>query len=271
MIFESLLLKSFFVGIFLSALYGLTGAIVINKKMSFFADGIAHAVLAGIAIGILLNLSPFFFALLTAILFSFVIRSISRIAKIHYDTMIGIIFTFGFALGLILLLALPQYRGNLLEYLLGDILAISNFDFLSVIFLFFFLVFLFLKFKRYLVLWLVDEVYLALQGESSRIFEIVFYIILSILIVLGLKLAGIILVSALLIIPPATAKFVSKSFHSYIIWTLIFSVIGFVLGFLISYHFNLPTGPSIVLVDAFIFFLVFLIFSGFLYNIQRKK
>lgn len=269
MLFEGLILKSFLTGVFLSVLFALVGTIVVNKKMSFFADGIAHAVLTGIAIGVLANLSPVFLAILTAIIFSFLIRSMQRKTKIHTDALIGIIFTFGFSLGLILLLFSPNYRGSLLEYLLGDILAISNLDFWLVFLLFLLVSYLFWKYQRHLILWLVNEDYFALETKANNLFEVIFYLILGILIVFGLKVAGIVLVSALLIIPPTTARLVGRSFKSYLIWSTTLSLVGFLLGFAFSYFWNLPTGPTIVLSHALIFFFVFLIFTTLPYNIRK--
>lgn len=269
MLVEWLIFKSFFTGVFISVLFALAGAIVVNKRMSFFADGIAHAVLAGIALGVLLNVSPLFLAVLVAIIFSFLIRSIQRKTKIQADALIGIIFTFGFSLGLLLLLLSPAYRGSLLEYLLGDILAISSLDFWLVFLLLLLVSYLFFKYQRYLILWLVNEDYLALETKANNLFEIIFYLILSTLIVFGLKIVGVILVSALLIIPPTTARLLSRSFKSYLIWSIAISLIGLLLGFTFSYFWNLPTGPTIVLVHALLFFFAFLIFSALPYNIKK--
>jgi zinc transport system permease protein len=269
MIFENLILRSFLTGIFISIAYALLGIILVNKRMSFFADGIAHAILAGLALGVLFNFSPIIISIITAILFSFLIRSIQQKTKLHTDALIGIIFTFGFSLGLVLLLLLPKYRGSLLDYLLGDILTISILDFLLTLLALLIISFLFFHYRKYIILWLVDEDYFNLEVRKSQLFEIIFYIILGIMIVFGIKIGGVVLVSALMIIPPSTARLISSSFKNYVLLSIFLSLIGFLIGFAISYYGNLPTGPTIVLAHSLLFFFAFLIFTVLSYNIKK--
>ncbi len=258
--------KSFLSGLFLSIIFTLLGIFIINKRLSFLSDGLAHASLTGLALGALLNVSPFFIATLTSIIFSMLIRSIQKKTKIHTDTLIGIIFTFGFSLGLILLLFSKKYQRYVLNYLLGDILSLGTLDFLIVVIIFLLIIYLLLKFKNILFLWLIDEDYLKIVSKYHNLLEIIFYIFLASIIILGIKFVGVILVSALLIIPPATARLISKSFYDYLIKSLILGILGFVLGFFISFIINLPTGPTIVILHSLIFFLIFLFVSGFRYN-----
>lgn len=266
MITEIFLIKSFFGGLLLSLIFALIGIFLVNKRLSFLSDGLAHASLTGLALGVLLNFNPIIVATLVSIIFSLLIRSLQKGTHLHGDALIGIIFTFGFSLGLILLLFSAKYQTYVLNYLLGNILTLSNFDLLLIVFLFLAVSFLFLKFKNFFILWLIDESYLKITTKASDLIELSLYIILAIVLILGIKLAGVILVSALMIIPPTTAKLLARSFKEYTGITLFVALFGFSLGYLLSFLLNLPTTPVIVLTHTLIFFITFLIFSSLRYN-----
>jgi ABC-type Mn2+/Zn2+ transport system permease subunit len=225
--------------------------------MSFFSDGIAHASLAGVAVGILASIHPLTTAIIFSIVFSLTIYVLERKTNLSSDAIIGMLFTSGMALGVVLISLKSGYQPDLVSFLFGNILAIRTPDLMIIAPLAVgIIVFLICNHKSITLMALdVDTAYLA--GVRVSLLQIAFYVILAISVVLGLKILGIVLVSALLIIPASTAKLVSRSFKGLIIQSVSFSEAIVLLGIVLSYYLDSPTGPVIVLVGTAVFFLVF--------------
>ncbi|UCD57193.1 MAG: metal ABC transporter permease [Candidatus Hydrogenedentota bacterium] len=249
--------RALIAGIILAALLAWLGVFVIMKKMSFFSDGIAHASLGGIAIGILVSVHPLTTALVFSIMFSLIIYFLEKKTTLSSDAIIGMLFTSGMALGVVLISLRSGYQPDLVSFLFGNILAIRSFDLLIISLLsVVIIVFLIYNHKNITLMALdIDTAYLA--GVRVNLLQITFYIILAVSVVLGLKILGIILVSALLVIPPSTAKLLSKSFKGLLVRSVCFSEGIVLLGIALSYYLDLPTGPMIVLVGTGIFLAVF--------------
>ena len=249
--------RAFVAGAVLAILLSWLGTFVIMRKMSFFSDGIAHASLTGIAIGLLAGLQPIIIAILFSILFALTIYYLERNTSLASDAIIGMLFTTGMSLGVILISFKKGYTPDLMSFLFGNILAIRRID-IVVIAALSVVICGFLLFKhKQITLVALDPDTAYLDGINVNLLQIVFYIILAVSVVLGVKILGIILVSALLIIPPSTAKQISRSFKQLIIMSIIFSEITVLSGILFSYYINSPTGPVIVLVGTSIFFIIF--------------
>jgi len=251
--------KALIAGLALGAILPFLGAFVVLKRMSFFGDGIAHASLAGVALGVLAGFNPFWTALGVAVVFAVAIYFLERRTTIGSDALIGLIFTAGLALGVVLLSFQAGYQPELISFLFGNILTISGTDItligsfavLIIAFLFYFL--------REFTLIILDRDTAWLRGISVTVLELFFYIILSVAIVLGVKLLGIILVSALLITPPTIGKLIAQSFKGLLISSVIAGEISIVMGLIASYYFDIPTGATIILTATALFLIVFLL------------
>jgi len=244
-------------GIILAALLAWLGVFVIMKKMSFFSDGIAHSSLAGIAVGILASVHPLLTAVIFAILFALAIYYLEKKTSLSSDAIIGMLFTSGMALGVVLISLKKGYQPDLMSFLFGNILAIRTSD-VVIIAALAMLIGIFLAYNhRNITLMALDTDTAYLDGVKVNLLQMTFYVILAVSVVLGLKVLGIILVSALLIIPPSTAKLTSRSFKGLIVQSLVLSEGIVLIGIGLSYYLNSPTGPVIVLVGAILFFVVF--------------
>jgi ABC-type Mn2+/Zn2+ transport system permease subunit len=249
--------RAIIAGVVLAALLAWLGVFVIMRKMAFFSDGIAHASLGGIAVGVLASIHPLTVAIVFSVLFSLVIYYLEKKTTLSSDAIIGMLFTSGMALGVVLISLKSGYQPDLVSFLFGNILAIKSLD-LAIISLLSVLIIVFLIFNHKNITLMaldVDTAYLA--GVKVNLLQLTFYIILAVSVVLGLKILGIILVSALLIIPPSTAKLVSKTFKGLIIRSVSFSEAIVLLGIALSYYLDSPTGPVIVLVGTGVFLAVF--------------
>ncbi len=249
--------RAIIAGVVLALLLAWLGVFVIMRRMSFFSDGIAHASLAGVAVGVLAGVHPLTTALVFSVVFSIVIYYLEKKTTLSSDAIIGILFTSGMALGVVLISFKKGYQPDLVSFLFGNILAIRPADLvlisaLSAVIL----AFLAYNHKGITLMALdMDTAYMA--GIRVDLLHVAFYIILAVAVVLGLKILGIVLVSALLIIPASTAKLVSKSFKGLIVQSIIFSEVVVIVGIALSYALDSPTGPMIVLVGAGVFVAVF--------------
>ena len=250
--------RALIAGVILAALLAWLGVFVVMRKMSFFSDGIAHSSLAGIAIGILASLQPLITAVIFSILFALAIYYLEKRTSLSSDAIIGMLFTSGMALGVVLISFKSGYQPDLMSFLFGNILAINNRD-LVIIAALSAAISCFLAFNhRGITLMSLDRDSAYVEGINVDSLQVILYIVLAVSVVLGLKVLGIILVSALLIIPPSTAKLVSTSFRLLIVESLLFSEATVLAGIAISYYVNAPTGAVIVLVGTVLFFLAFL-------------
>jgi ABC-type Mn2+/Zn2+ transport system permease subunit len=252
------LFKTLLTSLYLSVVFALLGIFVFIKRMSFFSDGVAHASILGLAIAFLLKKNILFFALLSGIIFSFLIYYLERKTKIHSDTLIGLIFVSSLSLGLILMSLKASYQPELLNFLIGNILTISDFDFI-LIFVFSLIItsFLILNLKK-LVLVLIDPIEAKLRNIKVNLYELIFYCLLGISVILGIKLVGVILVTAFLVISPSISSLISRSFSQFIFFSIIFNILNSLLGFFVSNIYNFPFGASIVLIGSILFFIFFL-------------
>jgi zinc transport system permease protein len=245
--------RAFIAGIILAAILSLLGIFVVLRKMAFFADGIAHASLAGIAIGILFSWNPLITALIFSVLFSVALYWLEHKQKLASDTAIGILFTSGMALGAVLISLKPGYQPELISFLFGNILAINPSELVVIGLVGILSITFCLYFLKSLTLLSLDQDTAYVAGVRTNFLQLALNINLALAVVLGIKILGIILVSALLIIPIATSKLIAKSFSSLIIFSLILSQISVIAGIAISFYADIPTGPAIVLTATAIF------------------
>ena len=248
--------RALLVGVALGLILPFLGVFVTLRRMSFFGDGIAHATLAGVAIGLIAGVSPFLAALGIGVLFGVAVFFLERKTNISSDALIGVLFTGGLALGVVLISLQHGYQPELLSFLFGSILSISSQD-LGIILVFSAVILLvLLKLLRQFTLLALDKDTAWLYRVRTELLDFLFYVLLCVTIVLGVKLLGIILVSALLIIPPTVAKMLAPSFKTLIFGSVVAGEVFIVLGLMLSYVLDLPSGATIILVGVVAFSLV---------------
>jgi len=245
--------RALMAGLILAVLLATLGIFASVRRMAFFGDGIAHSSLAGIAIAILTGLSPLPVALVWAVIIALAIRKLEKSTRLPSDTLIGVLFTASMALGVTLMSFHRGYQPELVSFLFGSILAINPTDLIviaalaSVI-----LVWAMFRFRQI--------TFMSLSEDSARVAGInvdrqtdMLYVALALATVLGVKVLGVILVSALLIIPPATARLMAKSFSHYLAVSVAVGLVSVVIGLMVSFLYDLPSGAAIVLAASLIF------------------
>ncbi len=250
------MLRAVIAGIFLGVLLASLGVFVALRNMAFFAEGIAHASLAGIALAILAGVSPLPLAMVWAILLALLIYVLENKTGLSTDIMIGIFFTSSMALGVIIMNLTTGFQPELISFLFGSILAVSVSD-LAIIALCTVIIMTWLSLsQRQLTFLSLSEEQATVCGVPVRLQTALFYVALALSTVLGVKILGIVLISALLIIPPAISKMVTSSFRSHLFLSILFSEVIIFFGLAISFALDFPSGATIVLLGTIIFFTV---------------
>ena len=251
------MIRSLITAIISGMMLPLLGSFTINRNMGFMADAMAHATMPIIAVGVFFGFSISALGVPAAIFVALFLGFVIKNTNIGEDTSIGIIFSSFFALGFVLI-SLLNVSINLEDLLFGQILAVSYFDVFAILALFIVLLFFFLVFYKQLLFYSFDPIGAQIRGLNTSFLNYLFLIMLSLAIIGSLQTVGIILVLSMLIIPAASAKLLAKTFNATTIIGVVFGVISSVSGLLLSYYFNLPSGPSMALVATGIFLICFL-------------
>lgn len=257
---SSFMQKAFFVGIIVSFIAGLVSVFVVLRRMSFIGAGISHAAFGGVAIGFFIGINPIITAILYAVAVALGIDFVSRKGKISEDVSIGIFFASSMALGIVLISLSRGYNIDLFGYLFGNILAITNHEVMLSVILAAFVLGVIILFLKEIFMTTYNEEIAQVSGVSVRSINTLFLIILALSIVISIKIVGIILISALLVIPGATAQLYAKNLYAMIIISCSVAVLSAILGLFISYEFDIAPGGSIVL-TATAFFLISLLLT----------
>jgi ABC-type Mn2+/Zn2+ transport system permease subunit len=222
--------------------------------MAFIGVGISHAALGGVALGLVTGTPPLAAAGAFSVGVAWVIGWITRRGEVSEDTAIGVFFPTAMALGVALISLTPTYRQDLLGYLFGSILSVGPGDlWLLLVLSGTALGILALFFKEFLYLG-VDEEAAKAAGLPSDLLRYLLLTLMAVTVVAAMKLVGIILVSAFLVIPAATAQNVARSVRGMVALSVASAMLSVVVGLWLSWQWNLPSGASIVLFAAALFF-----------------
>ena len=251
---SSFMQKALFVGIIVSFVSGLVSVFVVLRKMSFIGAGISHAAFGGVAIGFFTGLNPVITAIFYCIAVALGIEVVSRKGKISEDASIGIFFASSMALGIVLISLSKEYTVDLFGYLFGNILAITHGEVLLSLFTAVVVIVGMLLFLKEIFLITYSEEIARVSGISVKAINIFFLVVLSVSIVISMKIVGIILISALLVIPGATAQLFARNLYSMIFISCGIAMLSTILGLFLSYELDIAPGGSIVLTAAALFF-----------------
>ena len=240
-------------GLLVSVMTSLLGVLVVLRRSAFFGDAIAHASLAGVALGVLTGWHPLLTAAGVSVGISMLLHAVERRTRLALDTVLGFVLPFFMAIGVLLLSLKPGYQPELMSFLFGSILTVSSDNLLLIAVITVVVLGSFLRFRPQLVFATFDEEGAQLAGIRVGLMLTGYYILLALVIIASIRTVGVILVNALLIIPAATAKILARSLaHMFVLTPLIgaSSVVG---GIITSYYLDLPAGPAIVVLAGLLF------------------
>lgn len=238
----------------LGPLCGLIGVFVTARRMAFFSDTISHGALAGIALGFWWGLTdPTLPMIFSSIVMAAAIIWLKENTLLLTDTIMALLLSGSVAFGIIVLSLMQGYRQEIHRYLFGDILAIGSKEvFLALILAILTVSGLVAKLNP-LVLLTTHEDLAHVCGVPVRRLNYAFMLALTMTVAISIRLLGIILVTSLIVIPPATARNLSRSLRQELIWSAVIGLVSGLGGIAAAYHFDVPCGPAIVLVSISLF------------------
>ena len=245
--------RALIVGLLISISSSFLGIFLVLRKYSMIGDGLAHVSFATVALALLLNQSPLIISIPIVSLSSLLILKLSEENRIGGDAAIGLISSTAVAIGVMISSVSSGFSVDLYSYLFGSILIISEMDVYLSLVLSIIIVGTVIYFYQDLFAMTYDIDYAKVSGRKTKQLNQIISFLTSITIVLGIRVVGTMLISSLIIFPTVSALRLSNSFKSTIIWAVIISSFSVVFGLLISISFDLPTGSSIVLINALVF------------------
>jgi ABC-type Mn2+/Zn2+ transport system permease subunit len=245
--------RALIAGIVSGTLLAVIGVYVVLKKMSFIGDGIAHSAFGGVALGLLLGANTTLAAIVFAWAVAMLIGVSKKASKTSEDALIGIFFAFTMALGVIFIGFNKNYNADVFGYLFGDILAVSESDVITIISISVVVLATIYVFFKELLFFSFDEEGARVAGINTDFIYFMLLTLISVTIVASIKIVGIILAVAFLIIPVSSALLITNDFKKLLVLSVIISIISTIIGFIFSYVFNLASGATIVVTATVIF------------------
>ena len=237
----------------MGAVSGYLGSFMVLKRMSLVGDALSHVALPGMAIALILNLNPMLGAFV-ALTFAVVgVWYLGEKSDVYPEALVGVFFTASLAIG-ILITPEPE----LLEALFGNFEKINIFDGIIITVSSILIFTLVSQISKKLLLGIVSEDLAKAEGIKMKRINLIYLFLVGLVVALGVKFVGTLLMGALVVVPAVAAKNISKSIKSYQILGSLLGVISVVFGLLISNYFHFSSGPIIVLVSIFIFLLSYI-------------
>ncbi len=248
--------RAYIAGAAVAILCAVLGLFLVLRKFSMIGDGLSHVSFGAIALGLFLGIYPFYVAIPVALLASFFIMKLSDRAGIFGDAAIGIVSAVGVAGGIIFASLSSGFSVDLFSYLFGNILAISQGEAIMAVVLALFGLGVVIWNYHGLVSATFDDSYAKSSGIDTKRLDFLLSALTALTVVLGVKVAGIMLVSALLVIPAAAALQLSRNFRGALIASGLIGAFSVLAGISVAFVADLPAGATIVMAN----FLAFLVF-----------
>ena len=246
-------------GLLTSVICGIIGTFVVVNRIAFLAGGIAHAAYGGIGIAFFFGL-PYIVGTLGFTLFAaLIMAAVTLKARDRADTFIGVLWAGGMALGVLLLDLTPGYNVDLMSYLFGSILAVPKSDLWQMLVMCLSVGFIVIFFYNDFLAMSYDEEFAQLRGVPVKGLYFLLIGMIALSIVMIIRVVGLILVIALLTIPPYIAEKYARSLRMMILISTLLCCMFTIVGLWLSYIFNLTSGSTIIMVAVAAFFISFLV------------
>ncbi|MBE6423369.1 metal ABC transporter permease [Succinivibrio dextrinosolvens] len=249
----SFMVRAFITGLFISACASIIGVSLVLKHYSMMGDGLSHVGFGTLALAVVLNQSPLYLSLPVVMLCAFLLLSLSKRSKVQADAAIALISTSALALGVMLLSVTTGMNTDVCNYLFGSILGMKVSDMYVTIFLCSVIIVLYILFYPKIFAITFDETFAKASGLKVKYYNLALALMSAVIITLGMRMMGALLISNLIVIPALTAMRVCRSFKNVVLYSLAISLFCFAAGLYVSYEFSTPTGASIVLINVALF------------------
>ncbi|VVA43983.1 Metal ABC transporter permease [Candidatus Roizmanbacteria bacterium] len=249
------ILRGLEAGLIIAVIAPLIGIFLVLRRYSLIADTLSHVSLAGIALGLLLKINPIITALIASISSSIFIEKLRINKKVYGESALSIFLSGSLAIAIVLIGIAKGFNINLFNYLFGSIVTVKQIDVYLIGILGMVVIGLIIFFYKELVYVTFDEESAKVSGINTNFINTLLIVLAALTVSLAIPIVGILLVSALIVLPVVTALQFKKSFKQTILIAEVISIVSVFLGIFVSYYLNLATGGTIVLIALGIFFL----------------
>lgn len=255
------LLPSILAGLGIAAICGPLGSFVVWRKMAYFGDTLAHASLLGLALGFLFNINIYLALLICCLSLAIILVTLQKQKLVATDTLLGILAHSSLSLGLVAVSFMDNMRIDLMSYLFGDLLSVTPNDLIfiysgaAVVALTLFI------FWRPLLSSTVNEDLAAVDGINIDLMRLLLMLMVGLVIAVGMKFVGALIMTSLLIIPAATARRFAQTPEKMALLSSFIGAVAVLIGLTLSWQYDTPAGPSVVISAAAMFMLTQLIRS----------
>lgn len=247
------MLRALIVGVLVALCAALLGVSLVLRRYSMIGDGLSHVGFGAMSVAMALGLAPLPVAIPVVIIAAFLLLRVSEHSKIHGDAAIALIASSSLALGVIVTSLSTGMNADVNSYLFGSVLAMSNADVVLGVLLSAAVLILFVVFYHKIFAVTFDERFFAATGVRVRTYHMLVALLTALTVVVGMRIMGAMLISALIIFPPLSAMRVFRSFRGVVICSACISVCAFLMGLIASYWLSIPAGASVVAANLVIF------------------
>ncbi|MCI6478645.1 MAG: metal ABC transporter permease [Candidatus Treponema excrementipullorum] len=251
---EPTFMKNAFLAVLVAApLFGGLGSFVVSNNMAFYSDAIGHSALTGIALGIILGIkNPILSMVVFSLLLGCAIITVKTKGKTSADTIIGVFSSAAVALGLVLLSATGNFA-KYQKYLVGDILSIQPSEIALLLVVALLVIIIWTLFYNKMLLTNMHRTFAKSRGVSVFFIEQLFALTTALIVAVSIHWTGLLVINSLLVLPAAAARLVTRSSRSYVLTSVLISLLSSVIGLIISYYWDSVSGATIVLVNTVAF------------------
>ena len=264
--------KALVAGIAVGLICSFMGTFLVLRRYSLFGDGIAHVAFGGISVGLFLGVFPLWTAFIVSIFGGLGLQKLRQSTKISGDSAVAVVLVSGLAVGVILVSSSCGFSVDLFSFLFGSILLISNEDTIMILAISAGIIATLTIMQKQFLHLTFNEEQAKLVGLRTTLLNYAFVVLASITVVTSMRLVGILLISALIVIPNITAMMFGKGFKKTVFISMSISVISVVSGILVSYFLNVaPSGTIVVIAVGILVGTLILKSTGLLRKVDIKK
>ena len=264
--------KALVAGIAVALICSFMGTFLVLRRYSLFGDGIAHVAFGGVSIGLFLGVFPLWTAFIVSILGGLGLQKLRQSTKISGDAAVAVVLVSGLSIGVILVSSSGGFSVDLFSFLFGSILLISNEDTLMILAISAGIIATLAVLQKQFLHLTFNEEQAKIAGLPVTLLNYAFVILASITVVTSMRLVGILLISALIVIPNISAMMFGKGFKKTVGISMSISVISVVSGILLSYYYNVaPSGTIVMIAVAILIGVLVARSAGLISKIDIKK
>lgn len=250
------MIRAFLAGLMIAVIAPLIGNFLVVRRFSLIADTLSHIALSGVAIGLLLKTQPLVVTVILTVIASVAIEKLRSNKKISGEAVLAMFLPGGLALSIVLISLVNGLNANLFSYLFGSITTVAESDLWLTLGLGILTLFTVIFFYKKLLFASFDEESAKVSGISVGFINTILVVLTAITVSLSMRVIGILLIGALMVIPVVTGMQLGRSFLQSIYFSLGFALTAVIVGLFMAYYLNLPAGGTIVLLSLGIFGLV---------------